>query len=109
MKTLRQFLIEYSIENELNYQNERALFNTFEDFDIIAEQDREEHRWYYELYVVTQITIDGVDRFFAWHDCEPKGDSAERSDCDWEAPDIDEITEVYPTEVQTIVYVSKGK
>lgn len=104
MKTLKEFIVEYNTVNKYGLGNDN-LFETFEEcFDVVAEQGRDEHRWYFNLELVTKVEIDGVDRFFAWTQCEPKGDDGDREDCGWETPDLDDLQEVFPHEVMTTIY-----
>jgi len=104
MKTLKEFIMEYNTANKYGL-GEDDLFETFEEvFKVVAEQDRDEHRWYFNLDLVTKVEIDGVDRFFAWTQCEPKGEDASREDCGWYYPDLDDLQEVFPHEVTVIKY-----
>jgi hypothetical protein len=104
MRTLKEFIVEYSINKNYN-PNREVLFEIFEErFDVVSEQGRDEHRWYYNLELVTKVNIDGIDRFFAWEQCEPKGDEGDREDCGWETPDLDDLQEVFPHEVTVIKY-----
>tara|TARA_R110001592_G_C13193003_1_gene753558 strand:+ start:26659 stop:26976 length:318 start_codon:yes stop_codon:yes gene_type:complete len=104
MKTLKESIVEYSIREGYTLDKE-TLFEIFEECcDVVAEQDRDEHRWYYNLELVTKVEIDGVDRFFTWLQCEPKGEDANREDCGWDVPDLDDLQEVFPHEVTVIKY-----
>ena len=72
------------------------------------EGDYDEHRWYINSTKVVKFVIDEVERYFEYEHCNPKGDDA-REDCGWEKPDLDDLTEVFPKLVQTMVYVTKDK
>ena len=104
MKTLKEFIVEYNTTKDYCLEK-GGLFETFEEcFDVVAEQGRDEHRWYFNLDLVTKVEIGGVDRFFAWTQCEPKGEDGDREDCGWKAPDLDDLQEVFPHEVTVIKY-----
>lgn len=104
-KTLKEFITEYNDEKGYSNDSKECLFETFvECFDKICEDDYDEHRWYTNSRVVMKVIIDNEERFFAYTDMNCHGDGCRR-DVGWETPDLDDdVWEVYPKEVTTVVY-----
>ena len=108
-KTLKQFITEYNTDKGWSVDQE-GLYETFEEcFQVVAKTWEDKHRWYTRKGVVRKVVIGSVERFFEdeiWF-CHNEDSSAE--DCGWECPDLDDIVEVFPKEVTTIVYVTQDK
>lgn len=113
MKTLKQhIMLENDIADPTDIDSlwECFTWRSNEGYGgCVWEGDYDEHRWYISYTKVIQYTIDGVDRFFEYTECNPKGECSSREDCGWEKPDLDDLVEVFPKEVKTIVYVSEDK
>lgn len=113
MRTLKEFMIQYcllnfDIESESDIDKD-MLFEAFEEeFDVVYEGKVNTHRWYTTWYTVREIEIDGVKRYFKWHEINVTGD-ASREDYGFKIPDLNDIPEVFPKEVTSIIYVSKDK
>lgn len=113
MKSLKEFMIQfcllnYDIENESEIDKD-MLFEAYEEeFDVVYEGKVNTHRWYTTWSEVREVEIDGVKRYFKWYQINVTGD-ADRDDYGFEIPDLDEIPEVFPKEVTSIVYVAKDK
>lgn len=108
-KTLKQFIIAYYDENGWAYSNQ-DLYETFEDtYNIVYKSDEDEHRWYTLWSVVRLVNIDGVDRFFEDTLYDMHGEDADRDDVGFEAPDLDDLVEVFPKQILTTIYVTKDK
>lgn len=110
-KSLKEFIIEYNqSEGWGDSTDDDNLYDTFEEcFDVVEELDRDRHRWYTNIEVVREVTIDGVARYFQDMVMDVDGEDASREDCGWSCPDLDDIVEVYPKEVMTTIYVTKDK
>ena len=108
MKTLKQHIMLTSGITDPN--NIDDLWDCFDwTGNGVYEYDYDEHRWYINSTVVMQFAIDGVDRFFEYTECNPKGECSSREDCGWEKPDLDDLVEVFPKEVKTTVYVPQSE
>lgn len=109
MKTLKQYIM---LTNDITDPN-----NIDDLWDCFAwgsgrcvwEGDYDEHRWYINSTKVMKFTIDGVERFFEYNECNPKGECSSREDCGWEKPDLDDLVEVFPKQVTTTIYVPENK
>ncbi len=102
-KSLKQFVIEYNISNEY-LDDKEGLFDTFDEcFDVVWRGEPDSHRWYTNYDTVKKVTIDEEDRYFKHYEMRPDGENS-REDCGFEIPDLDDIKEVFPKEVKTIIY-----
>lgn len=108
MKTLkRYFLDKYSVDPD--EREELWELFSYGDGKEVWEGNYDEHRWYVNSTVVMKFVIDGVDRYFEYTNCNPKGEDASARDCGWEIPDLDDLPEVFPKQVSTTVYVTADK
>lgn len=108
-KSLKQFLIEEYEENGWAITQE-DLYTSFEDgYDWIYKDNEDEHRWYTCWDVVRKVPIDGVDRYFKDTLYDMHNEDGDRDDIGFEAPDLDDIVEVFPKQVLTTIYVTKDK
>lgn len=107
MKSLKQYLMDkYDCPDDIDELWELFVYG---DGKIVWEGDYDEHRWYINSEVVMKFTIDGVDRYFQYTHCNPKGEDGSAEDCGWEKPDLDDLDEVFPKQVTTTVYVTQNK
>jgi len=99
----KHFMSKYNIdtEEELSEQLEEIVLDTCE---IIATQDRNEHRWYILETHIFKETINNVSRYFAFQWPNMKGENCTSDDIGYELKDINKIWEVFPKEVTTIIY-----
>jgi len=74
----------------------------FKDQPEVYEIERDEHRWYYWVNVVRQVTIDYEVRFFHDQYQTATGDTYLEQEDAWLDPE--ECTEMYPVEVMTKSY-----
>ena len=108
MKTLKQhIMLTNGITDPADID---SLWECFEwKGNGVYEGDYDEHRWYINSTVVMQFTIEGVDRFFEYTECNPKNERSSWEDCGWEKPDLDDLVEVFPKQVKTTIYVPQSK
>lgn len=108
MKSLKQYFVDkYSVD--LDEKGELWELFSYGDGKAVWEGDYDEHRWYVNSTVVMKFTIDGVDRYFEYTNCNPKGEDSSAEDCGWEIPDLDDLVEVFPKQVSTTVYLTADK
>jgi hypothetical protein len=104
MKTLKEYLIEYSAAKGWDLADE-DLFDTFESVaKFIMKDDEDEHRWYTIWRNVYSIEIDGVQRYFEMYIPEMHSEEGSWDDIGF-TPDLDNAKEVFPKEVTRIIYV----
>ncbi len=105
MKSLKQYVEEYSIEKGYSLEDE-FLYETFIEClskGVVQEETESEHRWYDVRSVVHKVTIDNVERFFQTYDYHITGDNC-ASDMDLDMPTLDSVEEVFPEEITTTIY-----
>ena len=105
MKSLKQYVEEYSIEKGYSLEDE-LLQETFVEYlseDVVQKDTESEHRWYDVRSVVHKVTIDNVERFFQTYDYHITGDNC-ASDMDLDMPTLDSVVEVFPEEITTTIY-----
>ncbi len=105
MKSLKQYVEEYSIEKGYSLEDE-FLYETFVEClskGVVQEETESEHRWYDLRSVVHKVTIDNVERFFQTHDYHITGDNC-AEDMDLDMPTLDSVEEVFPEEITTTIY-----
>lgn len=104
MKTLREYLIAYSLAEEGDNTEEGLEELLRENFEEVWEGDEDERRWCINYYIVVKITIDSEDRFFKFSACKGTNDNS-WEDVGYSFEGIDNVQEVTPKEVKTTVYV----
>ena len=104
-QTLKDFVIEYSKENEYPFGSKEEIYETFieELSDKVWTGEADQHRWYTRFPCVYKVNINDEDRFFKYWYMTSDGDNS-NEDNGWEDPDLDELKEVYPYEVVTTLY-----
>lgn len=105
MKSLKQYVEEYSIEKGYSLENE-SLYETFVEClseCVVQEDTVDERRWYDVRSIVHKVTIEGYERFFQAYDYHITGDNC-ASDMDLDMPTLDEVEEVFPEEITTTLY-----
>lgn len=110
MKTLKEYIVEYSKEKGWSYEYDYDLYETLGCVSkCIYKGEPDRHRWYTLYDSVLKVSIDGEDRFFSDLIVDVHGEDATRQDCGFNIPDLDDLTELYPKEVTTTIYVTKDK
>tara|TARA_R100000541_G_C1897352_1_gene84138 strand:- start:122093 stop:122413 length:321 start_codon:yes stop_codon:yes gene_type:complete len=105
MKSLKQYVGEYSIEKGYSLEEE-FLYETFIEClseGVVQEETVDERRWYKVRYVVHKVTIEGQERFFQTYDYHITGDNCAR-DMGLDMPTLDSVVEVFPEEITTTIY-----
>jgi hypothetical protein len=105
MKSLKQYVEEYSIEKGYSLEDE-YLYETFVEClseDVVQVDTESEHRWYDVRSVVHKVTIEGVERFFQTYAYHITGDNC-AEDMDLDMPTLDSVEEVFPEEITTTIY-----
>jgi len=99
-ETLKELLIKYNTEHGYGTE-EKDLYKTFcESFKTVwKDPNLDVHRWYNIQDQVVQIG----NRFFMHYVYIITGDMC-AADMDLYMPEIDDIDEVFPKEITTIVY-----
>jgi len=108
---LKNLLALYYEEKGYKYdgENDKDLYDTFEDCaEVVWMSEPDHHRWYTNYQVVRCLTVGGEDYFYNDWSMSVDGDNS-RSDCGWEAPDVEDLVQVFPKEVLTTAYVTKDK
>lgn len=108
---LKELLKQYYIEKGYAFDPEdnEGLYETFEyRSKVVWTGEPDHHRWYTYYDVVRKLTVGGKDYFFEDAYMSIDGDNS-RDDCGWEAPNIEDIVQVFPKEVLTTIYVTKDK
>jgi hypothetical protein len=107
MKTLRELLVQESIANGWDYDEEEMLEETLREcFPAVWTGDEDQRRWRIEFQVVCKIVDDGFERFFKYSACKGTGENS-WEDAGYTFEGIDKVTEVFPKEVTTIIYVDE--
>lgn len=108
--SLKDFIIEYAKSKGYDYVDKGLLWECFEvKAKVVDQSDPDEHRWYTAYNVVYEIDVAGTLRYFSYWVVSVKSESMDWSDCGWETPDLDDLTELYPKEVTTTIYVTKDE
>ena len=100
MKTLRELLTEYNIEEGYSTDDSSLEETLREAFPIVYKGDAEEHRWRIEYNYVCKID----NRFFCYTEHSSKSERCCGEDVGYFFEGIDNVPEVYPHEVKTIEY-----
>tara|TARA_R110002126_G_scaffold166395_3_gene314100 strand:- start:3484 stop:3804 length:321 start_codon:yes stop_codon:yes gene_type:complete len=105
MKTLRGLLTELSVSDGCIGSLEEYL----RDCTLVVwEGDEEEHRWRIDYDVVSKIMDGNQPRYFKYSSCKGTNDNS-WEDSGYCFEGIDAVLEVFPKEVSTTVYVTKGE
>lgn len=108
-KTLKQSIIELCIDEGFTCEDQEELYDTFQyNSNIVFKDNEDEHRWYTNWDLVREVEIDGVKRYFKDRLVDMHQEDGDAADIGWEAPDLDDLEEVFPKEVLTTIYVSKN-
>ena len=110
-KTLKEFVVEYNTDHGYSNDNDEGLYETL--VESVSERvwtgDADRHRWFTLYPVIVKVIIDKEERFF--HDMlvDVHGENSDREECGLTVPDLDDLTEVFPKEVTTTIYVTADK
>ena len=102
-KTVRQHYEENCAKNGYEYSGE-GMYEFMRYLNTVAEVERYEHRWYYEVHDIKNVVIDGVERFFSVQYQECTGDG--EVDNTYNIEKDGNYTEMYPNQVLTTVYLT---
>lgn len=106
MKTLREILTQWCINNDEEVTEDSLEEVLRECYDVVWEGDENKRRWRIDFSAVCKIVDEGVERFFEYTCCKGTNDNS-WEDAGYLFEGIDNVPEVFPKEVKTIVYVAK--
>ncbi len=108
MKTLKEFLMNYCQEQYEDTSDELLLEAYEEDFERVEDDIYDEHRWYDVWHYVNKVIIDGNVRFFSGFYYKTRGDG-DADDYGLERMTLEDIVELYPHTISTVVYKGEPK
>ena len=102
-KSLRVLLEEYNKSEGFDTDDDTLEESLRECFPVVWEGDEDEHRWRIEYSVVCKIIDGSSERYFKYSSCKGTNENS-WEDAGYYFEGIDGVVEVFPTEVETIVY-----
>lgn len=106
MSTLREILTQHNAAQGWDTDEDCLEESLRECFDVVWEGNEDERRWRIDFSVVCKIVDEGVERFFEYTCCKGTNENSWQ-DAGYVFEGIDNIPEVFPKEVKTIIYVVK--
>ncbi len=103
-KTLRELLVEHNTKYNYGVEEDSLVESLHECFPAVWQGNSDERRWHVSEERVIKIPDNRQERFFSFRVCTYSGDNS-AEDAGFYAEGIDDISEVYPKEVTTTIYV----
>ena len=104
MKTLKEYLIEYSEQHNYDTSDKGLAETLMECFPVVCKDNEDEHRWYTNWLYIYKVAIDDQDRFFAITLPVMKTEDGCWDDIGFEF-NVDNAKEVFPKQVMKTVYL----
>lgn len=102
-KTLRELLTEYALQEDWGTDDATLEELLREVFPVVWEGNEDRRRWRINYEVVCKIIDDNQERYFKYTACKGTNDNS-WEDAGYTFEGIDNVIEVYPKEVTTIIY-----
>lgn len=102
-KSLRELLVEYNSQNDEDTDDASLEDTLREEFEVVWEGNEDPRRWRINYDVVCKINDNGKDRYFKYTAYKGTNDNS-WEDAGYTFEGIDNVVEVYPKEVTTIIY-----
>lgn len=102
-KTLRELLTEYALQEDYDVDDDTLEELLREEFHVVWQGNEDQRRWRINYDVVCKIMDGNQERFFKYTACKGTNDNS-WEDAGYTFEGIDNVIEVYPKEVTTIIY-----
>lgn len=108
--TLKNYIIGEVVRDGGNDLSKEVLYERLTECEaeVVFTGEGDRHRWYTLYDNVLKVVIDQEERFFQDLFVDVHGECADRDDCGYPIPDLDDLVEMYPKEVMTTIYVTES-